>query len=78
MLGIIDNFRALDALRLQQDLSEKLKARREARLKKLEDKQNKEKASFLQKAEKSTNTTEFVTVRYYLSHEFVTISISLF
>ncbi|KAH3705448.1 trichohyalin-like isoform X2 [Dreissena polymorpha] len=50
----------LDAMRLQRDLAEKLKQRREARMRKLDEKQEKEQAVFLSKAEKSTSTTEFV------------------
>ncbi|XP_052772504.1 trichohyalin-like isoform X2 [Mya arenaria] len=50
----------LESMRAQRDLADKLAERRKARLQKVADKQQKEQASFLQKAEKSTNTAEFV------------------
>ncbi|XP_060578849.1 trichohyalin-like isoform X2 [Ruditapes philippinarum] len=49
----------LDSMRLQVDLAEKLRKRREQRMNKLADKHMKEKASFLQKSEKSTNSADF-------------------
>ncbi|KAL4231695.1 hypothetical protein ACF0H5_009272 [Mactra antiquata] len=49
----------LDKMRLQQQLAEKMQERRDQRMKKLNDKHMKEKASYLQKAEKGTNTAEF-------------------
>ena len=49
-------------MRLQADLAEKLKHRREQRLNKLADKHMKEKANFLQKSEKSTNSADFSAV----------------
>lgn len=51
-----------DAMRLQADLAEKLQKRRDQRLKSLEDKHMKEKANYLLKAEKSTNSADFSAV----------------
>ncbi|XP_053407631.1 myosin-7-like isoform X3 [Mercenaria mercenaria] len=49
----------IDSMRLQADLAEKLQKRREQRMNKLEDKHMKEKANYLQRSEKSTNSAEF-------------------
>ena len=51
-------------MRLQADLAEKLRHRREQRLNKLADKHMKEKANFLQKSEKSTNSADFSAVSW--------------
>ena len=52
----------LEAMRMQSDLAEKLKKRRETRMKKLEDKHQRERASYTDKAESGSKADYFINV----------------
>ena len=58
-------------MRMQSDLAEKLEKRRETRMRKLEDKHQRERANYLDKAESGSKADDFINVRLQLSLSFL-------
>ena len=54
-------------MRMQSDLAEKLEKRRETRMRKLEDKHQRERANYLDKAESGSQADDFINVSGQLS-----------
>ena len=52
----------VDSMRMQSDLAEKLEKRRETRMRKLEDKHQRERANYLDKAESGSKADDFINV----------------